>query len=484
MITSPRRTARRAACRAALACSWRCSARAALAAEIPRATAPPHRVRHPPRRAGRPTWAPIRRTPCWIPLPIRCTQSATRRTTLPASCRCSTPRRAMRSGSPAASATRPLCRSATGRSRSPWTRPPTRSTSSIPTTTPCRSLTARPATPSNTSGCGRKPPAVTCRGKPGRRGRGPGDRHRLRGELGQRSRNQGVRHRRADLQRAGHLGLPEGPRDHQDRQKPGRRSVDQRTDTVYAATIAPNGAEAVSVINGATCNATTTSGCRRKPPPVTVGTGSANYNVAFAIDQATGTLYVANWADNTLSMIDTATCDADGHLGLRPDPARGAGRPGSRWRRTQCRDSHPLCIERHRDTVSVLDAASCNATVNSGCGRSLPGCCAPVIHPGGSPWTRPPTPSTCPTETTAPCRCSTVPPATRPSPQAAANRRLPARRRHLGGRSAMIVRPGDPPAGVAGARSAGRRAPCVLGRGGTRWRLTHRDCWARGRSPG
>jgi len=41
--------------------------------------------------------------------------------------------------------------------------------------------------------------------------------------------------------------------------------VDQATDTVYAATVAPSGAEAVSVIDGTTCNATMTSGCGKKP---------------------------------------------------------------------------------------------------------------------------------------------------------------------------------------------------------------------------
>ena len=144
--------------------------------------------------------------------------------------------------------------------------------------------------------------------------------------------------------------------------------VDQSTDTVYAATVAPNGAEAVSVIDGATCNATTTSGCGRKPPSVTVGTGSANYNVAFAIDQATGTLYVANWNDNTLSMIDTATCNATITSGCAQTPhaARvGSGPDGVALNLA----THTVYVSNVTDdTVSVLDAATCNATVTSGCG--------------------------------------------------------------------------------------------------------------------
>ncbi len=84
-------------------------------------------------------------------------------------------------------------------------------------------------------------------------------------------------------------------------------AVDQATDTIYVVNSNNN---TVSVIDGATCNATMTSGCGKKPPSVTLGQGSVNYNVAFAIDQANRTLYVANWAGNTLSMIDKASCNA------------------------------------------------------------------------------------------------------------------------------------------------------------------------------
>ena len=148
--------------------------------------------------------------------------------------------------------------------------------------------------------------------------------------------------------------------------------VDQSTDTVYAATVAPDGAEAVSVIDGAVCNATTTSGCRRKPPSVTVGKGSAKYNVAFAIDPATGTLYVANWADNTLSMIDKTSCNATVTSGCaQPSHAvRVGGGPDG-----VAIDSatHTLYVANVTDnTVTVLDAATCNATAGSGCNTPRP----------------------------------------------------------------------------------------------------------------
>jgi YVTN family beta-propeller protein len=144
--------------------------------------------------------------------------------------------------------------------------------------------------------------------------------------------------------------------------------ADQSTDTIYAATVTPKGTEAVSVIDGGICDATTTSGCDQKPPSVTDGKGSANYNVAFAIDQATGTLYVANWTDNTLSMIDKATCNAKVSSGCAQTPpvARvGSGPDGVALNAA----THTLYVSNvTNDTVSVLDAARCNATVTTGCG--------------------------------------------------------------------------------------------------------------------
>jgi YVTN family beta-propeller protein len=148
-------------------------------------------------------------------------------------------------------------------------------------------------------------------------------------------------------------------------------AVDQSTDTVYAGTVGAGGAESVSVIDGATCNASTTSGCARPPPSVSSGTGSVNYNVAFAVDQATHTLYVANWASNTLSMIDTATCKDTVTLGCAQTPptARvGSGPDGVALNLA----THSLYVANVTDdTISVLNAATCNATVTSGCGRGI-----------------------------------------------------------------------------------------------------------------
>ena len=145
-------------------------------------------------------------------------------------------------------------------------------------------------------------------------------------------------------------------------------TVDQSTDTVYAATVASDGAEAVAVIDGATCNAATTSGCRQTPPSVPVGSGSVNYNVAFDVDQATHTLYVANWAGNTLSMIDTATCNATVTSGCAHAPRTARVGRGPDGVALNLATDTLYVANVTDDTVSVLNVATCNATVSSGCG--------------------------------------------------------------------------------------------------------------------
>ncbi len=175
-------------------------------------------------------------------------------------------------------------------------------------------------------------------------------------------------------------------------------AVDPVTDTVYAATV--NGAnptvlsdhyQTVWVINGATCNAMVSSGCGQRPPSVRAGDGSIDYNTGLAVDEANHTLYVVNYADVTLSMIDMATCQAtvstgcdhkpkvviaawanaaDGFIAPTPD---GIGLDTS---------AHTIYVANlNTNNVSLIDASSCSATTSAGCARlrsySLPA--------GGSP---------------------------------------------------------------------------------------------------
>ena len=82
--------------------------------------------------------------------------------------------------------------------------------------------------------------------------------------------------------------------------------MDEATDTVYVA-LKANGdyAGTVAVIDGATCNGTDTTGCGQLSPTVPAGFGVND----VAVDAATGTVYVTNNEDATVSLIDGAICN-------------------------------------------------------------------------------------------------------------------------------------------------------------------------------
>jgi YVTN family beta-propeller protein len=144
-------------------------------------------------------------------------------------------------------------------------------------------------------------------------------------------------------------------------------AVDRATDTIYTAN-GFNGENAVSVIDGRTCNAAATSGCGQTPAKVTVGNGA----LAVAINQATETIYVANRDDNTVSIIDGRTCNGSDTAGC-----------GQNWPTVTVGDS-PQALGVNKvtntvyvtntgdDTVSVINGATCNAADTTGCGQTPP----------------------------------------------------------------------------------------------------------------
>ena len=94
-------------------------------------------------------------------------------------------------------------------------------------------------------------------------------------------------------------------------------AIDPRTDTIY---VADTSSGQVSVINGATCNGTTTAGCNQTPATVPAGFGA----LAAAIDPTTGELYTSNLADASVSVINGAICNAKHTGGCDQKPAEDA----------------------------------------------------------------------------------------------------------------------------------------------------------------
>ena len=95
-------------------------------------------------------------------------------------------------------------------------------------------------------------------------------------------------------------------------------TVDQKTNTVYVANFNDG---TVSVINGGRCNATVSAGCTRRPPTVITGAGTG----FVTIDNHRHTLFAANSADDTLSAINTERCTGAHTAGC---PNRAPARTG------------------------------------------------------------------------------------------------------------------------------------------------------------
>jgi YVTN family beta-propeller protein len=150
-------------------------------------------------------------------------------------------------------------------------------------------------------------------------------------------------------------------------------TVEPKLHTLY---VANNDDDDVSVINTATCNAAITSSCGTLPPTVQVGKGPQD----LTADPGTGTLYSANFVDNTVSVLNAASCDASTTRGCRtaPPAATVGGKPSGVAVDT-AKDS-VYVTDQGPGTVSVLDASTCNSRDDAGC--HIP---AATIHVGASP---------------------------------------------------------------------------------------------------
>ncbi len=96
-------------------------------------------------------------------------------------------------------------------------------------------------------------------------------------------------------------------------------AVDQATDTIYTANIADGeGPGTVSVINGATCNGHDTNGCGQTPAIAPAGFGA----VGIAVDRTTHYVYVTNTEDTSVSVIDGAKCNGTDTSGCSHTPAK------------------------------------------------------------------------------------------------------------------------------------------------------------------
>jgi DNA-binding beta-propeller fold protein YncE len=145
--------------------------------------------------------------------------------------------------------------------------------------------------------------------------------------------------------------------------------VNVATNTVYAANGGSNGnGDTVSVINGATCNGSTGTGCGQTPPTVKVG-ANPFWDV---VDQATNTVYVANYDDGTVSVINGATCNATVTSGCRTTPPAVTTGAGASFAGIDAAVHTVFAMNQKDDTLSAINTQTCRGGVTSGCPQRAP----------------------------------------------------------------------------------------------------------------
>jgi DNA-binding beta-propeller fold protein YncE len=145
---------------------------------------------------------------------------------------------------------------------------------------------------------------------------------------------------------------------------------------VYTVNVGKNDGHTVSVINAATCNGRRHSGCGQKTPSINIGLGP----FWIALDQGSHTAYTANFNANSVSVINTATCNAIRHSGCGQ---RTATVPVgfAPWSITVDTALHTVFVaNNHDDTMSAINTATCNASRRSGCHHR-----PPASQLGGAP---------------------------------------------------------------------------------------------------
>ena len=181
-------------------------------------------------------------------------------------------------------------------------------------------------------------------------------------------------------------GCVQPPRTVTDKDGPAWLDVDIATDTIYAAnpgTANPPVGDTVSVINGATCNGQTGTGCGQTPPTVKVGTAP----FGIAVDQASDSVYVPSDTDGTVSVIDGATCNATVTSGCHNTPPTVTTGANPQFVVVDHQLHTVFAVNSGDNTLSAINTHTCQGGVTSGCGTIPPTqrATAPDQGPGYNP---------------------------------------------------------------------------------------------------
>jgi DNA-binding beta-propeller fold protein YncE len=174
---------------------------------------------------------------------------------------------------------------------------------------------------------------------------------------------------------SGCFSLPRTPVGH----LPQQLAVDETTNTIYVVNqgddVTPS---TVSIVDGSHCNGSDTSGCHGPWPVAPVGVGPQ----ALTFNPNDHTVYVTNTDDNTVSVIDTTHCNAADSSGCTPVATFPVG-AGPRAASVVFATDTLFVADRDDLSVSVIDASTCNGTNISGCPQVVP----PAVQVGAFPDT-------------------------------------------------------------------------------------------------
>jgi YVTN family beta-propeller protein len=143
--------------------------------------------------------------------------------------------------------------------------------------------------------------------------------------------------------------------------EPTTLTVDQVHHTVYVTNGDDN---SVSVVNGATCNGRVVTGCGQTAPSVPVGKNP----YGIYVDAAQHTVYVGNFGEGTVSMFDSNACNgthADGCPTAPPPTVTVGDGPGDV---DVNRTTHTAYVST-LSGLAAFDINTCNATTQSGCAQ-------------------------------------------------------------------------------------------------------------------
>jgi DNA-binding beta-propeller fold protein YncE len=161
-------------------------------------------------------------------------------------------------------------------------------------------------------------------------------------------------------------------------------ALNPATNTIYASNVFNTGlgspppflGNSVYVINGATCDATNTTGCGQTPATVTLSPNPpiGSNPLGIAVDQATNTIYTANIADGehpgTVSVINGATCNGQDTSGCGQTPATAPAGFGANGIAIDHTTRRVYVTNIEDASVSVINGATCNGSDTTGCGQT------------------------------------------------------------------------------------------------------------------